>query len=97
MLLPLEHRAPLKLFVSLQFLNLIDSRQDILGRGISPPPGDYIQRATQTQNKHRQTSVPRVGFEDTTPVFERALHLAAIVIGCNTPAANDISSNHGIP
>jgi hypothetical protein len=26
---------------------------------------------TQTQNKHTQTSMPGVGFEPTTPVFER--------------------------
>jgi hypothetical protein len=29
-------------------------------------------RATLTQNKCRQTSMPRVGFEPTIPVFERA-------------------------
>jgi hypothetical protein len=27
---------------------------------------------TQTQNKHKQTFMPRVGFESTTPVFELA-------------------------
>jgi hypothetical protein len=31
-----------------------------------------IQRRTQTQNKRTQTSMPQVGFESTTPVFERA-------------------------
>jgi hypothetical protein len=41
--------------------------------------------ATQTQNKRTQTSIPRVGFEPTIPVFERAktVHVfdrAAIVI-----------------
>jgi hypothetical protein len=30
-----------------------------------------IHRTTQTQNKHTQTSMPRVGFEPTTPAFER--------------------------
>jgi hypothetical protein len=44
------------------------------------------RRITQTQNKRTQTSMPRVGFESTIPVFERAkavhaLDLAAIVIG----------------
>jgi hypothetical protein len=44
------------------------------------------QRTTQTQNRCTQTSMPRVGFECTTPVFERAkmvhaLGRAAIVIG----------------
>jgi hypothetical protein len=29
-------------------------------------------RTTQTQNKHTETSIPRVGFEPITPVFERA-------------------------
>jgi hypothetical protein len=43
-------------------------------------------RTTQTQNKCTQTSMPRVGFESTTPVFERsktvhALDRAATVIG----------------
>jgi hypothetical protein len=43
-LLPLEHRASVKLFFSLQFLNL---RQSVgrLGRGISPSQGRYL---TQT-------------------------------------------------
>jgi hypothetical protein len=44
------------------------------------------QRETQTQNKRLQTSMPRVGFEPTIPVFDRvktvhALRLAAAVIG----------------
>jgi hypothetical protein len=43
-------------------------------------------RATQTQNKRTQISMPRVGFEHTTPVLERAktvhaLDRAATVIG----------------
>jgi hypothetical protein len=43
-------------------------------------------RTTQTQNKRTQTSMPRVGFEPTNPVFERAkmVHVsehAATVIG----------------
>jgi hypothetical protein len=41
---------------------------------------------TQTQNKRTQTSMPRVGFDPTIPVFERAktvraLDSAATVIG----------------
>jgi hypothetical protein len=44
-------------------------------------------RATQTQNKRPQTSMYRVGFEPTIPVFERAktvhaLDRAATLIGC---------------
>jgi hypothetical protein len=43
-------------------------------------------RTTQTQNKRTQTSMPRVGFEPTTPMFKRAkifyaLEHAATVIG----------------
>jgi hypothetical protein len=43
-------------------------------------------RTTRTQNKHTQTSMPKIGFEHTTPVFERektvhALDRAATVIG----------------
>jgi hypothetical protein len=43
-------------------------------------------RATQTQNKRTQTSMPQVGFEPTIPVFERAktvhaLDRATTVIG----------------
>jgi hypothetical protein len=43
-------------------------------------------RTTQTENKRTQTSRPRVGFEPTTPVFERpkmvhGLDHAATMIG----------------
>jgi hypothetical protein len=38
-----------------------------LGRGISPSPA---HRTTQTRKKRTQTSMPRVGFEPTIPVFE---------------------------
>jgi hypothetical protein len=78
----LEHRASVKRFVSLQFLN-----PKTVGR--IPWTGDQpIARplAIQTQNKHRQTSMPWVGFELTIPAFERAktvhaLDRAATVIG----------------
>jgi hypothetical protein len=78
----LEHRASVKRFVSLQFLNLRHS-VGLLGRVISPSQGRYL---TQTQNEDRQTSMPRVGFEPTIPVFVRAktvhaLDRAATVIG----------------
>jgi hypothetical protein len=81
----LEHRTSVKRFVSLKFLNLW-----AVGRtpwtGISPSQGRYLHRTTQTQNKRRQTSMPRVGFEPMTPVFEQAktihaLDRAATVIG----------------
>jgi hypothetical protein len=35
-------------------------------------------RTTQTQNKRTQTSMPRVGFEPTIPVFERAKAVHAL-------------------
>jgi hypothetical protein len=59
------------------FFNLRQS-VGLLGRGISPSQGRYL---TQTQ-----TAMPRVGFEPTIPVFERAktfhaLDRAASVIG----------------
>jgi hypothetical protein len=46
-------------------------------------------KTTQTQNKRTQTSMPRVGFEPTIPVFERAktvhdLDGATTVIGTST-------------
>jgi hypothetical protein len=42
---------------------------------------------TRTQDKHTETSMPRVGLKPTTPAFERAkivhvLDLAAVVNGC---------------
>jgi hypothetical protein len=48
-----------------QFLNLIHS-VGLLGQVISSMQGHYL---IETQNKHRQTSVPRVGFEPTIPAF----------------------------
>jgi hypothetical protein len=46
----------------------------------------HVHRIAQTQNKHTQTSMPRVGFEHMIPVFERvktvhALDREATVIG----------------
>jgi hypothetical protein len=81
----LEHRASVKRFVSLEFVNLRQS-VTLVGRGISPKQGWYLYRTTQTQNKRRQTSMPWVGFETTIPEFERAkifhgLDRAAIVNG----------------
>jgi hypothetical protein len=50
----------------------------LLGRAISPSQGRYLHRITQTQNKRRQTSMPRVGFEPTIPVFERTKTVHAL-------------------
>jgi hypothetical protein len=68
----LKHSPSMKRFVSLQFLNL---RQlvGLLARGISPLQGHYL-----TQNKHRQTSMPWVGFKPITPVFEQAKTFCAL-------------------
>jgi hypothetical protein len=72
----LEHRASVKRFVSLQFLNLRQA-VGLLGREISPSQGRNLE----------QTSMPRVGFEPTIPAFEgaktfHALDRADTVIGC---------------
>jgi hypothetical protein len=71
-----------KRFVSLELLNVRHS-VGLLGRATSLSKDRYL---TQTQNKHEQTSMPRVGFEPTIPAFERAkavhaLDSAATVIG----------------
>jgi hypothetical protein len=62
----------------------------LFGWGNSPLP---THRTTQTQNKCTHTSMPRVGFELTIPVFERAktvnaLDRAATVIGSRNIAVN---------
>jgi hypothetical protein len=67
----LEHKASVKRFVSLQFLNFRQS-VGLLGLGISPSQGRYLHRTTQTQNKRRQTPIPWVLFEPTIPMFKRA-------------------------
>jgi hypothetical protein len=43
----LEHRASVKFFVSLQFINLRQS-VGLLGREISPTQGRYLHRTIQT-------------------------------------------------
>jgi hypothetical protein len=44
----------------------------LLGRGISPSQGRCLHTTTQTENKCTQTSMPRMGFKPTIPLFERA-------------------------
>jgi hypothetical protein len=78
----LQHRASVKGFVSLQFLNPKTA-------GRIPWTSDQpvaSPRTIQIQNKHTQISMPCVGFKPTTPAFERAktihaLDWAATVIG----------------
>jgi hypothetical protein len=76
----MEHRAFVKRFVSLLFLHL-----DSLDGGVDPSQGRYL---AQTQNKHRQTSMPRVEFEPTIPVFERAKTFHAIELGTQSAVSN---------
>jgi hypothetical protein len=80
------NRASVKRFVSLQFLNprTVDKTPWTEDQSVARPVP--TQRKTQTQNRHTQTSMPRVGFETTIPAFERvktvhALDRAATVIG----------------
>jgi hypothetical protein len=42
-----------------------------LGRGISPLQGHYLHTGQHKQDKFTKTSILRVGFEPTIPVFER--------------------------
>jgi hypothetical protein len=85
----LEHRASVKHFISLQFLNLRHS-VGLLGRVLSPSQGRYL---TQTRES-TQTSMPRVVFETTIPAFEQAktvhaLDRAAALIGnCSVGTEN---------
>jgi hypothetical protein len=82
----LEHKAYVKRFVSLQFLH-----PKTVGRTpwtVDQPVARALltQDNTNTINADRQTSMPRVEFEPTIPVFERAktvhaLDRAATVIG----------------
>jgi hypothetical protein len=80
----LERRASVKRLFHFSFYH----RQSVglLGLRNSPSQDRYLLRATQTQNKRRQTSMPWVGFEPTITVIERAksfysLDRAATVVG----------------
>jgi hypothetical protein len=44
----------------------------LLVRGISASQGRYLHTEQHKQNKLTETSVPRVGFDPTIPVFQRA-------------------------
>jgi hypothetical protein len=61
-----------------QLLNPIHSRQDSLTCYEPVARTLPIHRTTRTQNKRRKTSLPRVGLEPTTPVFERAKTIHAL-------------------
>jgi hypothetical protein len=62
----------MKRYVSFQFL------VGLLGRRISSLQGPYLHRRIQTENECRETSMPRVGFESTIPVFMRAKTVHAL-------------------
>jgi hypothetical protein len=77
---------PLWTLANFHFLNLytVDWAPCTGDQPVARPQPTY--RTTQTQNKGTQTSIPRVGFEPATPVFERvklvhALNRAGTVIG----------------
>jgi hypothetical protein len=50
----------------------------LLGRGISPSQGRYLNREQQKQNKRTQTSMLQVRIEPTIPVFERSQTVHAL-------------------
>jgi hypothetical protein len=55
------------------FSFLIDTQSvGLLGRRISPSQGHYLHTEQHKHRTNTQTSMPRVGFEPTIPVFERA-------------------------
>jgi hypothetical protein len=76
MLLPLGHRASVKRFVSLQFLNLRQS-VGLLGRGINPSQGRYI---TQTDIHALSGIQPMIAVFERAKTFH-ALDRATTVIG----------------
>jgi hypothetical protein len=75
--------GPSKLF---QFFDVFTHSVGLLERGISWPQGHYLHTEQLEQSKRTQTSMPRIGFEPTISVLERAkagnaLDCAATVIG----------------
>jgi hypothetical protein len=59
-----------------QFLNLYTVCRT--PTGISPSQGRYLHTEQHKQNKCTQTFMPRVGFEATIPVFDRAKRVHAL-------------------
>jgi hypothetical protein len=52
----------------------------LLGRGVNPLQGCNLYTEQHKQNKRTQTSMPRVGFEPTTTMFERTNTVHSTVI-----------------
>jgi hypothetical protein len=85
------HKASVKHFVSLQFLN-----RKATGR--TPWTGNQpVVRPlpTQTQNKRRQSSMPWVGFELTIPAFERAKTGLALDSAATRPVLKACNRSRG--
>jgi hypothetical protein len=71
-----------------------------LGWVISQSQGCYLRRTTQKQKKRRHIFMPRVGFEPTIPVFERAKTSRALdsTASCSSTAIGHIPYyNTGFP
>jgi hypothetical protein len=49
-------------------------------------------RIEQTQDKRTQISMPRVGFEQTTPVFERTEKVHALASGATVIGSTQVYS-----
>jgi hypothetical protein len=65
-------------FLLLKFMNLFGHLVGILGWGISPTQGLYLYTGQYNTEKPGHTSMPRVGFEPTIPVFERSKTIRAL-------------------
>jgi hypothetical protein len=84
----LEHRASVKHFVSLQFLNLRHS-VGLLGRVISPSQGYYL---TPTQNKYRHPCLKL----DSNPQSQCSREWRQFMCGhCDQKNINNIRKNTG--
>jgi hypothetical protein len=71
----------------------------LLGRVTGPKQCRYLHTVQHKLNKHTHTSMPRVGFQTTTPAFERAktvhgLDRRAIATGTHNPL--ETKSLHGV-
>jgi hypothetical protein len=72
-----------------------------LGGGSARRKAAAYTQSNTTQNRLTQTSIPRMGFEHTTPMFERAktvhaLDRAATVIGTSMPLADSSSRSQSL-
>jgi hypothetical protein len=74
-----------------QFHNNFIQMVGLLGRGISTSQGRYLHTEQHKQNERTHTSMPPMGFEPTTPVFERAKTFHAIY---HAAAAMDTINKH---